>query len=169
MDGFWQQGSGLRKVMFGLGVAAVAGVLVRFVAMPTYQDYQTRNKVSEAIATIAMCRTEIARIVRTTSADLLSTSLFACDGGASSGGQIPRHLKSIAVRATGAMTITLDHRFLPELTLATSSVTVVPMLDAKSALRTTDVGKTVLAWRCGSPEDGTTIPGKYLPTDCSAK
>lgn len=169
MEKSWQQGSSLRTLVFGLGAAAIAALLVRFVGMPAYKNYQIRDKVSEAIATTAMCRTEIAKIVRTTSADTLSTSLFACDGGASSGALIPRHLKSIAVRATGAITITVDHRLLPELTIATNSVSVVPMLDAKNMLRTTDVGKTVSSWRCGSPEDGTTIPEKYLPTDCSRK
>ncbi len=169
MDRFWKQGSGLGRVIVGLGGAAVAGMLVYFFANPAYRHYQVRDKVSEALATTAACRVEIAKIVQSTSASLLSTSLFACDGGASSGVQVPRHLKSIALRTTGAMTITLDHRFLPELTLATSAITVVPMLDAKNALRNTDVGKNIASWRCGSPEDGTTIPEKYLPSNCTAK
>lgn len=163
--GRWQV---VTAVRFGLGLAGLALVIAAIGrwAVPWYGNLKVQNKLAEVFVAVDACQREVDKLVRSTSAPMLSTSLFVCDGGASSGATISRYLKSIAVRATGAITVAVNHHSLPELTLATSTLTIVPMLDEKTTLRSSDVGKTILAWRCGSPEDGTTIPRKYLPSNC---
>lgn len=163
--GRWQ---GVTVVRFGLGLVGLALMIavIGLRAVPWYQDLQVQNKVAEVFVAVEACREEVGKVVRSTSAPVLSTSLFVCDGGASSGAKISRYLRSIAVRATGAITVAVNHHSLPELTLATSTLTIVPMLDEKIAFRSSDVGKPIVGWRCGSPEDGTTIPRKYLPSNC---
>jgi type IV pilus assembly protein PilA len=147
------------------GMAVLAAVTYA-VVLPAYEDYKVQSKVSEVFVSVDACRAVVAQVVQSTSAPVLSTELFSCDGGASSGAKISRHLVSIAVRGTGAITVTLDYRSLPELTRTTSTLTLVPLVDANTALGSGDVRRPIFAWRCGSPQDGTTIPGKYLPSSC---
>lgn len=142
-------------------------VLVAYVyGLPAYQEYQVQREVAEVFPSADACRAEVSQIVQRTSAPKLSTSLFGCDGGASSGVKISRHLKSIAVGPAGAITVTLDYQSLTGLTPYTNTLTLIPLAGPNSVLRTEDVSKTIVAWRCGSPGDGTTIPSKYLPSHC---
>jgi len=166
MKTYLQDGSSTARWILALGSVALVVGVVLVLALPAYRDFQVQSKVSEVFVSADACRAEVSRIVQTTSAPVLSTSLFACDGGVSAGVKISRYLKSIAVRATGSITVTLDYRSLPDLTQTTSTLTLVPLLDATTVLRTSDVRKTIFAWRCGRPDDGTTIPSKYLPSNC---
>ena len=149
-----------------IGVCVLLGAIAYFYGVPAYHDYQVRNMVSEVFVSSDACRAEVSQIVQRTSAPKLSTSLFACDGGASSGVKISRHLKSIAIGPAGAITLTLDYRLLSGLTPYTNTLTLIPLAGPNSVLRTEDVNKTIVAWRCGSPGDGTSIPSKYLPSYC---
>lgn len=160
------QGTTAARLGFGLVGFALMVAVIGLWGVPWYQNLQVQNKVAEVFEAVEACRAEVDRVVRSTAAPVLSTSLFVCDGGASSGAKISRHLKSIAVRATGAITVAVNPHSLPELTLATSTLTIVPMLDARTALKSSDVGKAIVGWRCGSIDDGTTIPRKYLPSNC---
>ena len=161
-----QNGSSTVQWILGLGAVAVLGAVAYVFVVPAYHDYEVQNKVSEVFVSIDACRAEIAQIVRNTQAPVLSTSLFACDGGASAGAKISKYLKSIAVRSAGVITVTLDYHTLGELTPTTSTLTVVPLADANTVLGSSDVRKPIFAWRCGSPQDGTTIPSRYLPSNC---
>ena len=141
--------------------------LVAYVyGLPAYHDYQVQSKVAEVFVSADACRAEVSKIVQRTTAPLLSTSLFGCDGGASSGVKISSHLKSIAVNSAGAITLTLDYRSLSGLTPFTSTLTLIPLSGTNTVLKTEDVNKVIVAWRCGNHQDGTTIPSKYLPSSC---
>ena len=149
-----------------LVIALLVGVAVYYLGLPQYRNYQVQNKVAEVLVSANACSAEISQVVQKTSAPQLTTSLFFCDGGASSGVKISPHLKSIAVGMTGNLTATLDFRLLPELTPSTNILTLMPMADATHVLGVGDGGKKVFAWRCGHPADGTTIPSQYLPSEC---
>lgn len=166
MKRYWQKGFSMMPTLVVAGGVALLGAVAYFLGLPQYRDYQVQNKLAEVFVSINACRAEINQIVPPTTAPALTPGSFACDGGASSGVRISRHLKSIAVSSVGVITVTLDHRSLLELTPTTSTLTLVPLLDASTVLGTGDVHKTIFAWRCGSPQDGTTIPGKYLPSNC---
>ena len=153
------------KLMVAAAVA-IAGAVAYFFVSPQYPDQQVQKKLAEVFVSVSSCRAQVSQIVQATTARQLSPSLFACDGGMSAGVQISPHLKSIAVSAAGAITVTLDFHSLPELTPATNVLTLVPLADASTILRASDVGKPIFAWRCGSPQDGTTLADKYLPADC---
>ncbi len=160
------QGSNGMRWMAGLGAVGLLSVAAYLRVFPAYQDYRVQGKVAEVFVSVDACRAEVSQAMRVTTAPMLSTSLFVCDGGASSGVKISRYLKSIAVRSAGAITVTLDYRSLSELTQSTNTLTLVPLADASTALGSTDVHKAIVAWRCGDPKDGTTVPNRYLPADC---
>ncbi len=166
MEKAWQAGFSTLNLILALLAIALLGALSYVFGLPAYREDQVRSKVAEVFVSTDFCRAEISQIVQRTSAPLLSTSLFGCNGGASAGVKISRHLKSIAIRATGAIVVTLDYQSLPELTQTTSTLTLVPLIDATTPLASGDVRKTIFAWRCGSLQDGSTIPGKYLPSNC---
>ncbi len=166
MRRYCEQGFGKVQLMVMAGVAVLLSVVAYVYGLPAYQDYQVKAKVAEVFVSADACRADVSNIVQRTAAPVLSTSLFGCDGGASAGVKISRHLKSIAVNSAGAITLTLDYRSLLGLTPFTSTLTLIPLSGTNTVLKTADVNKAIVAWRCGSPQDGTTIPSKYLPSNC---
>ena len=166
MSKFGSSGFRMVKWVSFIGGLSALGFVAAVYLLPAYQDLQVQGKVAEVFASTDACRAEIANVVNKTTATALSTTLFGCDGGAAAGVKISKHLKSIAVGNAGTITVTLDFRSLTELTPVNSTLTLVPLADATTALGVGDVHKNVVAWRCGSPQDGTTILSKYLPSNC---
>ena len=154
------------RVLFVSAGVALFGYGVLSIALPKFEQYQLQQKIAEVFVSAVSCRAEVSQAVQKASASELSRSLFACDGGLSAGVKISPHLKSLAVGDTGRITVTLDYRSLPALTPATNVLTLVPMVDGQTRLGVGDAGKTIAAWRCGSPMDGTTVPDWLLPSDC---
>jgi type IV pilus assembly protein PilA len=159
-------GIGSSKLLAVLGGVVVLGALAYVVAYPAYEDYQAKKQLEDVFASTDYCRTAVEKIIKTTTATELSTSLFGCDGGASGGVRISRHLKSIAIGSNGAMTVTLNFRSLPGLSPYTNTLTLVPLDEKANVLGLAGVRQTIHAWRCGSPSDGTTVPVRYLPANC---
>ena len=145
---------------------AIIGSTAYFLSLPAHQDDQVQSKVAEVFVSVSSCRAEINQMLKKKSAQTPSKVPFTCDGGASAGVKISPHLKSIAVSPAGAITAMLDFRSLPELTPATNMLSLVPLADATHVLAAGDAHQAIHAWRCGSPQDGTTIPAKYLPANC---
>jgi type IV pilus assembly protein PilA len=145
-------------------VVAIIGILAA-VALPAYQDYTVRAKVSEVVLAASSCRTTVTEAVQSTSATTLTAAMFPCDGGAASGATVSKYVKSISVGADGLVTVTAQG--ISQLTAGSADVlTLRPLSSATTALATSDAGKTIFAWRCGASADNTTIPPKYLPGSC---
>ena len=161
-----QKGLGTLPLVGMVAGVVLMAVVVYFFALPKYSDYQVQKKVAEVFVSADVCRAEITQFVKKNSSSALNATPFACDGGAASGVKISPHLKSIAVNRVGAINATLDYRSLPELSPATNVLTWVPLIDATHAFGIGDASKTIHAWRCGNPQDGTTLPARYLPSDC---
>ncbi|MGD7033829.1 pilin [Methylotuvimicrobium buryatense] len=152
-----QQGFTLIELMI---VVAIIGILAA-VALPAYQDYTVRAKMSEVVLAGSTCRTAITEVAQTSSASTLpAANQWGCETTA----QSSKYVKLIATDNAGKVTITatgfgdadIDDKFL----------TLVPMKDETTPLANTDVGVQVFRWRCGLTTDGTTIPSKYLPGSC---
>jgi len=87
-------------VTVGVSVALLGAVFFGL-SRSSYKNYQVRNQLDGVMLSVNACRADVSKIIQNTSANALSTSLFGCDGGASSGVKISRHLKSIAVSHAG--------------------------------------------------------------------
>lgn len=155
-----QQGFTLIELMI---VVAIIGILAA-VALPAYQDYTVRSKVSEVILAGSACRTSITETIQST----VGTTLPAADDWgceASAAGNVTKYVKAVNTTNTGKITLTTS----PATDLkdaASKLLTMVPMKDATTPMANTDVQATVYGWRCGLGTDGTTVPQKYLPGSC---
>lgn len=142
-------------------VIAIIGVLAS-IALPAYQDYKTKAKVSEVILAVYSCRAAVVNTVQpSTTVDISVALPNVCEFRAT------KYVKSGTVNANGLVTVKADEINLPQLGATTNTLTLLPIQTGTTPLvGTTDGGKTIAGWRCGSVADGTTIPAKYLPSSC---
>ncbi|MFY9812068.1 pilin [Aquabacterium sp.] len=153
-----QKGFTLIELMI---VVAIIGILAA-VALPAYQDYTVRAKVSEVLLAASSCRTGITEAIQTSAATIPATALPAACTVATT-----KAVVSGSADAVGKILIVGDHENIGGgLTAATATISLVPMLNETTAIAAGNGGVTVHGWRCGLPADGTTMLAKYLPASC---
>ena len=108
------------------------------------------------------CRAAVVNTVQpSTAVDVSVALLNACEFRGT------KYVKSGTVDANGLITVKADESNLPQLDATTNTLTLLPIQTGTTPLvGTTDGGKNIAGWRCGSVADGTTIPAKYLPGSC---
>ena len=153
-----QKGFTLIELMI---VIAIIGILAA-IALPAYQDYTVRAKVSEIVLAASQCRTTVTETIQSAVGTTLPK---ANDWGCESASATTKYVKSVATDNAGVITVT--GQGISQLTAGSADVlTLIPMASATAPIANGDVGKTVFGWKCGDSTKGTTIPQKYLPGSC---
>ena len=94
-----QQGFTLIELMI---VVAIIGILAA-VALPAYQDYTKRAKMSEAILAASACRTTITEIYQSgSSASAPGSNAWGCENSA---GSASKYVDTITTSANGVVTV----------------------------------------------------------------
>ena len=156
----FQQGFTLIELMI---VVAIIGILAA-VALPAYQDYTKRAKMSEVILASSACRTSITEVYQSNSAASLPT---AGNWGCESSTATSKYVNKIETDATGGIIVTVQG--FGDTTIDTTTVSLVPTAAGGVAI---DATHPLSEWKCGNRAvigtgtAVTTTPAKYLPGSC---
>ena len=93
-----QQGFTLIELMI---VVAIIGILAA-VALPAYQDYTKRAKMSEVILAASACRTTITEVYQSGSQTTVNANAWGCESTTSTS----KYVKSIQTDTNGKVTVT---------------------------------------------------------------
>lgn len=130
-------------------VVAIVGILAA-VAIPAYQDYIKRSKVSELAATLAACKTSVAETYASNGNNFASIDSADAAGCSTSGSQY--------VQGGAAFTVGGD----PSVITATGQA-IGAGVDGETLTLTAgvDADGNITSWSCGG-----TIENQYKPANC---
>jgi type IV pilus assembly protein PilA len=150
-----QKGFTLIELMI---VVAIIGILAA-VALPAYQDYTVRAKVSEVILAASTCRTAITEASQTGFTSAPVANGFGCESASAAS----RYVASVATDANGVITVTSQNLGA----VATGNVQMTPYSDAtlitksKAADYVAATALKVAGWTCGG-----SLQVRFLPSSC---
>ena len=149
-----QKGFTLIELMI---VVAIIGILAA-VALPAYQDYTLRARMSEVVLAASSCRTTITETVQTAGA----ASAFTAGGwGCESSGAPTNAVTSILTSATGGVRVT------SAVAGALGTIILGPQVAGVTLGDPIPVGGQITGWLCGpGGAPGTGVLPKYLPGSC---
>jgi type IV pilus assembly protein PilA len=135
-------------------IVAIIGILAA-VALPAYQDYTIRSKMSEVMLAAAACRTSISEIYQG-GGTAPGAGNWGCEGNSS------KYVSQIATDANGLVTVTARN-------IAASvdgrNIELAPLVDGVAANASTMMGRAINGWRCG-PTASNGVALQHLPASC---
>jgi type IV pilus assembly protein PilA len=135
-------------------VVAIIGILAA-VALPAYQDYSIRAKMSEVVLAASSCRTAVSELYQN-GGTAPTAGNWGCEGNSS------KYVASVATDDNGAVTVTVRNI---SATVDGRDIAFAPFINNTPADAATMMGKAVNRWRCG-PAASNGLDVRYLPSSC---
>jgi len=156
---YLQKGFTLIELMI---VVAIIGILAA-VALPAYQDYTVRAKMSEVILAMSACRTTITEVYQTGGTPP-GANLWGCGEVGSPSPILTKYVAGLNTDANGVIKATIQGI---NTDVNGKFVTLIPLATGGTAATTApggSMGSGLFGWVCGST--GTDLDKKYMPGSC---
>ena len=149
-----QQGFTLIELMI---VVAIIGILAA-IAIPAYQDYTVRSKVTELVNAAGVCKTGVAEYYQSKGKMPATVDEAGCSDKGTANSSAP------GVGAGGIITVKAITTLGPQLTANGSGVDFLshPMCNGAACAADGSSG-ALTEWDC---KTGTLVKAKYLPAQC---
>ncbi len=138
-----QQGFTLIELMI---VVAIIGILAA-IALPAYQDYANRAKVSEVVVAADACKTAVTESFASVGTLPETTDAAGCIDVAT------KYVASVVVGTSGVITVTAQS-------------TGNDAIDGDTLIFEPTATSGTLTWACTEAASGSSIAAKYLPQIC---
>jgi type IV pilus assembly protein PilA len=144
-------------------VVAIIGILAA-VALPAYQDYTKRAKMSEVILAASACRTRVTEVYVSASPSIPTAGSWGCENSVAT-----KYVSSVSTDSVGGISVTATG--FADALIDGKTVSLAPYSGVVTA-SPGGAGSAVTGWICGktaavgSGSVLTTVATKFLPGSC---